>query len=77
MILDRLRITFAFSRCAKTTPLLTRFVTAPFDICYESNIQPYSQIVTIVICNLWYWHLWHNWIVNKLLIKWDAVLLMF
>ena len=27
------------------------------DICYESNIQPYSQIVAIFICNLGHWHL--------------------
>jgi hypothetical protein len=27
------------------------------DTCYTSNIQPYSQIVAIFICNLGHWHL--------------------
>jgi hypothetical protein len=29
------------------------------DYCYESNIQLYSQIVAIFICNLWHWHLYY------------------
>ena len=31
-----------------------------FDICYTSNIQPYSQIVVIFICNLQHRHLQRN-----------------